>query len=256
MYKVAQYGQWDGYPSGQGSTALKFLHSLDKASLVAFRDKVRALKEISPEEYKAKWVECGADPDEDMVSMDVSDKFKKRYPHLQRDMGAEILSYIMMKSDPGLKLQKEIEFAADSLFCEYAYVIDLDKGVFEIYMGHNCIPLKEGDRFFFLEKLSQKDHRTTQYHPVRLIKTYKLSRLPKEKTFVKVCDRECEAIMVLDDIKASGSVEIPACSSSVQALKEIFAVPKNLPLLMGISKDLDAKVARKLKSKHLETKKL
>ena len=26
--KIAQYGQWDGYPSGQGSTALKFLFKM------------------------------------------------------------------------------------------------------------------------------------------------------------------------------------------------------------------------------------
>ena len=27
--KVAQYGQWDGYPGGQGLTALKFLLKTD-----------------------------------------------------------------------------------------------------------------------------------------------------------------------------------------------------------------------------------
>ena len=25
-YKVAQYGQWDGYPEGQGITCFNFLH--------------------------------------------------------------------------------------------------------------------------------------------------------------------------------------------------------------------------------------
>ncbi len=29
-YKVAQYGQWDGYPSGQGLTALNFLRGMDR----------------------------------------------------------------------------------------------------------------------------------------------------------------------------------------------------------------------------------
>lgn len=28
QYKVAQYGQWDGYPEGQGITVLTFLLSL------------------------------------------------------------------------------------------------------------------------------------------------------------------------------------------------------------------------------------
>ena len=33
-YKVAQYGQWDGYPEGQGMTALTFLRDkMDTNSL-------------------------------------------------------------------------------------------------------------------------------------------------------------------------------------------------------------------------------
>jgi hypothetical protein len=36
-YKIAQYGQWDGYPSGQGSVVLNFLMNLD-VDLNKFRD--------------------------------------------------------------------------------------------------------------------------------------------------------------------------------------------------------------------------
>ena len=28
-YRVAQYGQWDGYPEGQGVTILEFLHRVN-----------------------------------------------------------------------------------------------------------------------------------------------------------------------------------------------------------------------------------
>ena len=39
--KVAQYGQWDGYPSGQGLTALNFLR---QANLSQFGTEVDKLK--------------------------------------------------------------------------------------------------------------------------------------------------------------------------------------------------------------------
>ena len=35
-YKVAQYGQWDGYPSGQGAAILEFLHKEDLVSKLLF----------------------------------------------------------------------------------------------------------------------------------------------------------------------------------------------------------------------------
>lgn len=36
QYKVAQYGQWDGYPEGQGITVLTFLR--DKMDLELFKE--------------------------------------------------------------------------------------------------------------------------------------------------------------------------------------------------------------------------
>lgn len=43
-YKVAQYGQWDGYPEGQGLTCLEFARSVlaNKTDRAAFAEKVRA----------------------------------------------------------------------------------------------------------------------------------------------------------------------------------------------------------------------
>ena len=44
QYKVAQYGQWDGYPEGQGITALTFLR--DKMDLELFKEALRNLSYI------------------------------------------------------------------------------------------------------------------------------------------------------------------------------------------------------------------
>ena len=104
-YKVAQYGQWDGYPEGQGVCILEFLNSWD-------RDKFE--KNV----LTTQWLE---DHEWDVC----------KYPHLSRDVGADILKKV--EQERGLKLYNQIDFARDSLMCEWAYVIDLDTNKFEIY---------------------------------------------------------------------------------------------------------------------------
>lgn len=178
-YKIAQYCQWDGYISGQGVTILNFLRNEMDSS---FKEKVEKCSWITPEQHKQYWVDCGASPDSDMVGMDVSDKFKKKYSHLHRDCGAGILK-LVQDSPSGLKLQNEIEFAADSLFCEYAYVVDLDKNTFEIYKGFNQEKLAADERFAFLSEKASRE-----YQPVKLLKSYSLDNLPTEEEMVKDCE--------------------------------------------------------------------
>jgi hypothetical protein len=179
--KCAQYNQWDSYPSGQGATALEFLHSQMKSD---FKEKVLGCSWVTPEQYKQYWVDCGADPDSNTVTMDVSDKFKKKYFHLHRDCGAEIYGLIQ-NSTHGLKLQNDVNFAADSLFCEWGYVVDLDKNTFEVYKGFNQQPLIDGDRFAFLSEKAEKEHRSEQYTPIKLVKSYDLNHLPTLEQFIE-----------------------------------------------------------------------
>jgi hypothetical protein len=184
-YKIAQYGQWDGYPEGQGATALAFLWGIKHLGLVdAFADKCRATKWISEEELKAAWQDCGAGDDE-WVSLEISNRFSKRYPHLSRNTGAKILTHVM-ESEDGILLKNDIEFAGNSLFCEWAYVINLDDEVFEVYKGFNMEPLPEGARFQDLKPYFA-EHSNKTYYPVSLIKTYPFSELPDEDTFLKTC---------------------------------------------------------------------
>jgi hypothetical protein len=186
-YKLAQYGQWDGYPSGQGVTALEFLHHLNEENaLDTFKDIItNHVYEVSDEAYKQYWVDAGADPDAEWVGMDVSDKFNENHPALNRSTGAKILSYIY--DNNGGEIKSSLDFAANSLFCEWCYVIDLDKNTFEVYKGFSKEPLIESDRFFFLNEKSDND-----YDPVKLLAEFSLHDLPSSEDFIKQLERRNE----------------------------------------------------------------
>ena len=149
--KVAQYGQWDGYPTGQGITIANFIQN--DMDLRKLKPRVRKLEWISDEEIDKRWEEVGVYSDH--VSFDQSAKFKEIYPYLSRDCGAEILSIIqneqyevkeydykkheyVIKNIKNIKVDKvanSYSFLKDGLFCEYAYKIDLDKRKVYVYTG-------------------------------------------------------------------------------------------------------------------------
>ena len=144
-YKVAQYGQWDGYPEGQGLVCLRFLkEKMDKEKFIkALRD----LSWIGDKELSDLWKSYGAD-DNGFISYSDAEKLYKKYPEFSRDTCAKILS--MVQEGNIKRLENSIEFAANSLHCEWAWLVDLDAGKFEAYSGFNKRPLTEKDRFFFL----------------------------------------------------------------------------------------------------------
>lgn len=171
-YKVAQYGQWDGYPEGQGVTALKFARSLGNPVVMeGFKRKVRAASWITDSGIKKINTDIDAGKLKDWQGV---------YPELSRDTCAEILNLILERGD-GIKLQNDIEFAADSLFCEWAWLIDLDLGTFEGYKGFNdYAPLRPNDRFYFL-----RNKERGEYHGIMLARKWKLNNLPSDEDFFK-----------------------------------------------------------------------
>ena len=83
-----------------------------------------------------------------------------------------------------IKLQNSLNFSRDSIFCEWAYVIDFDKNTFEVYQGFNETPLDESERFY---TAGQKEDENGMY-PVKLFKSFDLSALPSEEEFLEICE--------------------------------------------------------------------
>lgn len=174
-FKVAQYGQWDGYPEGQGLNILNILKEIDKS---LFKKKLDMVSWATEEELNQMWIEAGAKPNSSFVSCEVADRYRELYPENSRDTCSDILRIIYNTEKP-LKLQNSIDFAASSLFCEWAYIIDFDKNVLEVYEGFNKTPLSEEDRFFYM----QKDN--MDYYPVKIVTTFDLDNLPEKEEFIK-----------------------------------------------------------------------
>lgn len=176
-YKVAQYGQWDGYPSGNGLIVLEFLKNRlkSKRANALFRKNLKAASLLSTEaELEAL--------DKEIKAKGIT-QWWQVYPHLSRDMGAKILEYVL-DQPPGLKLKGEIAFAADSLFCEWAYVVDLNEGNLEVYKGWQKAPHEEG-RFC---DFPRTDNVHKDYYPIRLMMTYPLDDLPSKREFLADLD--------------------------------------------------------------------
>lgn len=182
-YKVAQYGQWDGYPSGNGIEILNFLRKVD---LEKFKVRLKDIKVLTREDIDKYWEELGVDvTKEKFVSMELSDKFSKLHPTLSRDMGTKVLDYIM-EEEGTVELMHDIDFAKDSLFCEWAYVINLDDNTLEVYEGFNKNPLNSDERFYC------DGYCHNGYYPIRLVKTYNLNNLPTKENFVNELEKQDE----------------------------------------------------------------
>lgn len=181
-YKVAQYGQWDGYPEGQGATVLRFLLEGDVEAL-----KRNLARTYHPDdaERNRMWAEFGVEEGSRFVSIDASERFAKRYPSLHRNTGAGILELIAKaEGEDRIPLDLNLEFAGESLFCEYAYVIDFDTGTFEVFEGFNKAgPVPEGARFADLA-YDENDCTGNKYYQVTLSKLWPLSDLPTPEDFL------------------------------------------------------------------------
>ena len=133
IVRVAQYGQWDGYPEGQGVTALYHAHNADR--------------------IEAGLARCGFITEDEANNFNKTiafhaDNFSLMYPNLSRDTGADILG-VVAYSIGDVALIDNSDFENDDLFCEGVYTIDFQKGLFISKFGKvvefslSTLPTKE-----------------------------------------------------------------------------------------------------------------
>jgi len=195
--KVAQYGQWDGYPSGNGVIVLEFLQSTNLEEFKNKLNKVFFTNGNKEKEIKSFCESIGAK--DGWMTGDQSKLYQEKYPYLTRDNGAKILDMIRDGEEDEIWITDSTDFAGDSLFCEWAYLVDLDKNRLEVYEGFNQKPITIEDRFFYLMQNSLEDNKErkdngsdSEYYPIRMVKSYDLNNLPLEDEFLNDFKQEQE----------------------------------------------------------------
>jgi hypothetical protein len=139
--RIAQYGQWDGYPEHSGLKALDFLR--DEVLKNTLLDRLTLVEFITDEELDTIY--------EPFKTLDFENKaFLNEYPGLHRDTGIDILLAVASATET-LKTIDNSDFRDDELFCEGIYEIDFSTNKFiSTYHGTT----KE----FFLENLPTDEH--------------------------------------------------------------------------------------------------
>lgn len=129
VLKVAQYGQWDHYPEGQGVTILNILtkdryaveeleQALDKCYFVSDEQ-----REVIYADYNTRY------PDSTHLK-----KFSAMLPSFSRDTCGEILNVVRWSAGP-VPLTDESEFEFDDLFCEGVYEVNYNTNKFVSKFG-------------------------------------------------------------------------------------------------------------------------
>lgn len=185
--RLAKYCQWDGYPESKGIGVLQFLRELvAEDGLAEFADKVAAVAEPTKDEVKEIYGKyCDSNG---FATFEQSRQLEDDYPELHRNTGGRAILEMIRRNDPGsIRVENKLDFAADSLFCEWLWLVDLDSGTFEGYRGFNTEPLQPDDRFYAMPKVERSSTYLNgkTYYPVKMVASWPLSALPTDEEFMK-----------------------------------------------------------------------
>jgi hypothetical protein len=178
---VAQYGQWDGYPEGAGADILAFLKT--EGNIDRLENRTKDLRFIPSDEWTRRLRAAGIG-ESITYNSEAERIFQSNFWQLDRNIGRKILD-VIITTQGVVELDDSSAFAHDSLYCEWAYVVDFDRKVFEVYKGIN----KNQNANFGVFVNVPKTNESVGYTTVALMKSYPLNELPTLSQLKIDCDR-------------------------------------------------------------------
>lgn len=123
--KLSQYGQWDGYPEGQGIAVLEFLRD---CNLNKYHKEVTKLTQVTEEQ---------------LSSLEKMQDWKLKYPYMSRDCGSDIHEMI----EKGIVEFVHLEpYSLGGVFgIEGVYTIDFKEHVFKSIFHGKKVSFSLGD---------------------------------------------------------------------------------------------------------------
>lgn len=186
------YNAMDSYPSGLGVVVARFIQN----RLVTLDGQLsKATSKIKAKIAKIVLIDVDKRPTPEQI------KKLKKYADLTVSEQSYTDWYCLLRKCQG-DLAKIIasgvmndnsSFAADSLFCEWAYVINFDTDKLEVYKGFQRKPHKKGR---YASMKVEPNNCGNMYYPIALIK-----QIP----FAKATP---EAIMALEKVKVEEEAEV------------------------------------------------
>lgn len=135
----ATYNHSDSYPAGLGAdTTCSVVEALGKGRLEEMKEKARKMALIPTDA-------ADLPPDEALRAVLASGGLEARnasetvYQMMNRLRGNGAMGFL----DAGVMIDGA-DFAADSLFCEWGYLVDFDRGALEIFEGFAKTPHSDG----------------------------------------------------------------------------------------------------------------
>jgi hypothetical protein len=196
QYRIAQYVHWDGDPDGTGLFVLEFLSDEAQVSKLKTALSTPGLVFAPTEDQRKAWEEeiyraeneASRLTKELIAKGDYEGASKARIPDLPAPeetswkTGASILEVAADASkDSPVWITNDLDFLEDQLFCEWAYVVDLEANVLEVYSSREWLkPLDEAstNRFREADGLEQ-----AKYLPP-LIARFSIDSLPTKEAFL------------------------------------------------------------------------
>ena len=167
------YNHYDSYPNGLGSDVVKFCKETPVKEMNAIFDMI-VLVDESGMPNAEQIAECMKYYD-GMVSNKSTDDWYCLLRHAQGDLNAykNGLKYMIDNHD----------FIKDSLFCEYAYIINLDTKRLEFYVGFQKAP-------DVTNRYGVEDDRG--YYPCKMVASYPLNSKRTAEQIVRMMNNKCK----------------------------------------------------------------
>jgi len=179
------YNHFDSYPESLGVSILEELEAMDFEKLRKAVEKLTLVNEDSKPTFEQR-----LDIAKEFWDLSVDDQTPESWYCLMRNAQGQLTPYYSGE----LKYMVDSHnFILDSLFCEWAYIVNLDTMKLEVWRGFQKAP-QEGNRYVKgsvvpKERAGDEIKITTmssmEYYPCALIKEYPLGKLPSEKRFLK-----------------------------------------------------------------------